>query len=208
MTGRPGDSPLLDGVSRETKERLRAYEDLVRKWSPTINLVSRATLPEFRDRHILDSAQIHELAPPGTAHWADLGSGGGLPGIVLAILNAERSPATHHSLVESDQRKAAFLRTCLRALDLTGTVENARAEDLPSLQADVVTARALAPLPRLLPLVHRHLAPGGTALLPKGQSAQSEVDSARTSWHFDLETRPSRTDPSAAILILKGLTRA
>ena len=195
-------------VSRETLEKLRAYEALVLKWSPTINLVAPATLPQIWDRHILDSAQLLPMAPQRPLHWADLGSGAGFPGLVIAILLQETSAPGKVTLIESDQRKATFLRTCIRELALTANVITSRIEDTPPLSADVVSARALAPLPRLLPLVHRHLAPEGIALLPKGQSARSEVDEARKTWHFHAITIPSQTNPEAAVLRLERISRA
>lgn len=205
----PAEVQLLPGVnvSRETMERLRTFEALVQKWSPKINLVARATLPDIWQRHIIDSAQLASLAPQPIAHWADLGSGAGFPGLVIAILQANSSPAKF-TLVESDQRKATFLRTCVRELSLTATLLTERIEDTAPLKAEVVTARALAPLPRLLPLVQRHLVPTGIALLPKGQSAQTEIDEARKTWHFDLEITPSQTQPAAQILRLERISRA
>jgi 16S rRNA (guanine527-N7)-methyltransferase len=199
-------TPLADvGVSRETEAKLKAFADLVARWTPRINLVSVASLAEIEDRHILDSAQLLAYAPLGWSHWADLGSGGGFPGIVIAILAAETAPAARITLVESDQRKATFLRTAIRELGLTAQVQTARAETLAPLSADVVSARALAPLAQLLPLALRHLALGGRALFPKGRRAQDEITEARRDWRFGLTTHPSRTDPEARILQIEGI---
>ncbi|SMY07190.1 16S rRNA (guanine(527)-N(7))-methyltransferase RsmG [Flavimaricola marinus] len=197
---------LLPGwdVSRETMAKLEQYGDLIRKWTPKINLVAPASLPDLWERHILDSAQLLPLAPTAPKTWTDLGSGGGLPGIVIAIL----SPDTEVTLIESDQRKAAFLRTCTRELGLSATIRPNRIDEVAPLGADVVTARALAPLPNLLPLVARHLAPDGIALLPKGKNAQTEIDDARADWGFDLQTHTSHTNPEATILRLERITRA
>ena len=195
-------------VSRETEEKLRAYEALVRKWSPTINLVAAASLNTIWQRHIVDSAQLVHLAPPNTRHWADLGSGAGFPGLVVAVLLQAGSHATMVTLLESDQRKATFLRTCVRELSLDVTILAERIEEASPLDADIVSARALAPLPRLIPLVHRHLAPDGMALLPIGQSAQTEIDEARKTWHFQIETSLSHTQPAATILRLERISRA
>jgi 16S rRNA (guanine527-N7)-methyltransferase len=199
------DWPADLGVSRETEARLTALVALVARWTPRINLISTATLPEIETRHILDSAQLLAFAQPHWAHWADLGSGGGFPGLVIAILTAESHPSARITLVESDQRKATFLRTAIRDLALTAQVQTARAESLPPLAADVLSARALAPLPALLPLALRHLAPGGRALFPKGRRAEDEIAEARRVWHFDLTSHPSRTDPEARILQIEGI---
>ncbi len=194
----------LSAVSRETEAALAAFAALVRRWTPAINLVAPSTLPDLDHRHIADSAQLLPLAPTGWTHWADLGSGGGFPGIVIAILARGRSDA-HVTLVESDQRKATFLRTAARELGLAVTVHAARAESLLPLNADVLTARALAPLSQLLPLAHRHLRPGGTALFPKGRRHAQETAEARQTWHFDLTEHPSQTDPEGRILQIERI---
>ncbi len=192
----------LPGIAADTEvlARLRAYAAALRKWSGAINLVAPATLPEVWARHIADSAQLWPMAPAGVRHWADLGSGGGLPGLVIAILARGRGPRV--TLVESDRRKAAFLRAQIAELGLNATVAAARAEELSALDADVVSARALAPLDRLLPLVERHLAPGGTALLPKGRGWATELAAAAPGPMFHVEHLPSATDPDARILRL------
>jgi 16S rRNA (guanine527-N7)-methyltransferase len=180
--------------------RLEALESLVRRWTERINLVSPSTVPDLWTRHIADSAQLWPLAPAGRATWADLGSGGGFPGLVIACLAAETG-APRMTLMESDQRKCAFLRTAARELTLPVSVLDARAEAAPPQDAAVVSARALAPLPALLPLVARHLAPDGVALLPKGRDWQAELDAARAvGWRFRHEALPSRTDPSGRVL--------
>ncbi len=199
MTGTGQGATSAAHVSRETTERFAALAALVRKWSPKINLVSRSTLDALEDRHIADSAQLFDLAPPARS-WADLGSGAGFPGLVCAILAAERSPGTAFTFVESDTRKATFLRTALRELGLAAEVKAARIEALDPLGADVVSARALAELPALLGHVHRHMAPTGTALLPKGAAWEKEVTEARETWSFSLSRHTSVTHPDAVIL--------
>ncbi|TVR47556.1 MAG: 16S rRNA (guanine(527)-N(7))-methyltransferase RsmG [Rhodobacteraceae bacterium] len=194
-------------VSRETLTRLTLFADLLRKWTPAINLVATGTIPDMWTRHIVDSAQLFCVAPPDARHWLDLGSGGGLPGIVCAILAAELQPDCRFTLVESDARKSAFLMTAKRELSLPITVLTERAETLAPQKADLVTARALAPLPRLLPLVARHLAKGGVAVLPKGKNHATELAAARREWQFTTDTRDSLTDPAARVLVLKELTR-
>lgn len=189
-------------------DRLHAFNALIQKWSSAINLIAPATLPDIWARHILDSAQLLPLAPHRISHWADLGSGAGLPGMVIAILASDSTHPPKITLIESDLRKAAFLKTCQRELSLDVNVIAQRIEMAEPLHADVVSARALAPLSRLLSLVQRHLAPDGTALLPKGQAAQSEIDDARKSWHFDLHTHTSHTNAASTILRLERITRA
>lgn len=194
---------MTESVSRETMERLEAYVALIRKWSPKINLISRGDLAHIWERHIEDSLQVAAFAQPDQL-WSDLGSGGGLPGIVVAITQ----PKTQIHLVESDQRKAAFLRTCARELDLTLTVHSQRIEVLPPLQADILSARALAPLSQLLEWVARHLIKGGSAILPKGENVTMELAEAQKTWSFSYTAHPSKTRAGATILQIESLTRA
>jgi 16S rRNA (guanine527-N7)-methyltransferase len=193
---------LLPGlaIGEATMAALRAYAAALAHWTPAINLVAPATLPQLWPRHILDSAQLYPLAPASARRWADLGSGGGLPGLVIAIL--ARDTPLRVTLVESDRRKAAFLRRQIADLQLAAEVRTARAEALEPLGADVVSARALAPLDRLLPLVDRHLAPGGVALLPKGRGWATEQAQVPARL-FHVEQLPSATDPEARILRLR-----
>lgn len=192
-------------VSRETEERLLSLETLVRKWNPAINLVAKSTLADLRGRHIADSLQVASLCPKGARLWVDLGSGGGFPGLVVAAWAAQNAPDLEVRLVESDQRKATFLRLAAKEINLSVQVLPQRIEDLAPQGADVVSARALAALPRLCAFVARHLAPGGTAILPKGAQADSEVAAARRDWSFDLEAATSQTEGEAKVLILRNL---
>ena len=192
-------------VSRETFEKLKAFAELVRKWNPKINLVSKDSLNDLWSRHILDSVQIFELVP-GPGKWVDLGSGGGFPGIVISILNQEERNFDV-VMVESDQRKSAFLRTAIRELDLAAKVKTERIEELECLEADVLSARALADLTKLLGFAELHLKRGGIALFPKGQSWQREDLEARQDWNYDLETVTSKTNSDAAILKIKDIAR-
>ena len=194
-------------VSRETLERLEIYVALLRRWSPKINLVSKATLGDAWTRHLLDSAQILDLAPRNAGAWADLGSGGGFPGAVVAILAAELRPGLSVTLVEADQRKAAFLRTVSRETGVSIAVVAKRIESVPALNADVVSARALAPLTDLLAFAERHLAPGGLAVFPKGAKAKEEITAALESWRFRCETHPSQTDKEAVVLTIGDIER-
>ena len=193
-------------VSRETRDRLEIYANLLRKWSPRINLVAPRTLDEIWTRHFEDSLQLLPHLPSEPGILADLGSGGGLPGLVLAAALAETGWTVR--LIESDHRKAVFLRTCAREMGLSVEVIAERIETCPPSNARVVTARALAPLDRLLPMVHRHLAPGGRAVLLKGRTAEAEIAAVENDWTFDLTTAPSITDPDARILVLEHLARA
>ncbi|MHC0052037.1 16S rRNA (guanine(527)-N(7))-methyltransferase RsmG [Actibacterium sp. D379-3] len=192
-------------VSRETLERLKTYEALLKKWNPAINLVAKSTLAEAWTRHFIDSAQIFDCAPQDVRHWADLGSGGGFPGMVIAIMAAQRAPDMAVTLVESDQRKATFLRTVAREVGVAVNVIAARIEEVPPLGADVVSARALAPLSVLLGFAERHLTPDGRAIFLKGANHAHEITEALASWRFEVQKIPSRTDPQAVILSIGGL---
>lgn len=200
----PGDVNVPDWLdaSADTIDRLDQFVGLVRKWNPAINLVSKKSLPGLWDRHVLDSAQLFSQMPGAASHLADLGSGGGFPGMVLAILAAEKLPALRVTLVEADRRKATFLSEAARHLSLRCTVVAERIEDLPPLRADVLTARALAPLTGLCGFAHRHLAPDGLALFAKGAQVESEIAEARKSWSFRLNRVPSKSDQDATILSL------
>jgi 16S rRNA (guanine527-N7)-methyltransferase len=193
-------------VSRETMDRLSLYESLLRKWQKRINLVSNSTLEELWQRHILDSAQLAGLAPEGALRWADLGSGGGFPGLVIAILLRER-PGLEMHLVESDQRKCIFMREVIRETGAPATVYNERIEAFASGAGvfDVVSARALAPLPRLLDWAAPLFGPETLGLFLKGQGLQDELTQARKHWIFEADYSPSQSDPSGAVLSVRGL---
>jgi len=195
-----GDSPWLDDVSRETIDKLEVYVALLEKWNPVVNLVSARSLSDVWERHIRDSLQLYVLAPKDNRTLADLGSGGGFPGLPLAILASEINPALTVTLVESDQRKAAFLSAAVRELGLGAKVIPNRVELVSPLGAHVITARALAPLSVLMGFAKRHLAPSGKALFLKGATWQREVDDARRSWGFELAVHPSQTDGAGRIL--------
>ena len=193
-------------VSRETLGRLRVFAELLAKWNPHINLVSRNSLADLWERHIADSTHVFQMAPPG-GHWVDLGSGGGFPGMIVAILSAGGTPETKVTLIESDQRKAAFLRTAARETGAVCTVISDRIENVMPQQADVLSARALAELPDLLGYAERHLTPAGIALFPKGVTWQKEVEAAQRQWHFEFEAITSSTKEGAAILKISGVSR-
>lgn len=195
------ETPSLD-VSRETEERLRAYLRLLLNWNARINLIAAAPEEEIWQRHVLDSWQLLALLPAGPL--VDLGSGGGLPGLVIAI---GREEETH--LVESDRRKAAFLMEAARTLGLKHVrVHPARIEAARLPVIRVVTARALAPLPDLLGHAARILASGGVAVFPKGRNAEAELTAAAPHWLMHTERFPSRTDAQATILRLSEIRPA
>lgn len=193
-------------VSRETITDLEAFAGLVTKWTPKINLIAKGTVGQIWDRHIIDSAQLYQLAPPDFQKWVDLGSGGGFPGVVMAIIARECQPASSFVMIESDQRKAAFLRTAARELELPVEVLAQRIDEADPQHADVVSARALTALSGLLALVSRHLSPDGVCLLHKGKQARQEIDVAERNWSFQLEDRVSITDPEARLLAIQRIT--
>jgi 16S rRNA (guanine527-N7)-methyltransferase len=189
-------------VSRETCVRLETYAALLQTWTRTINLIARADEAHIWPRHIADSLQLIRHIPRQLSHAVDLGSGGGLPGLVLAI--ATNIPFT---LIESDQRKAAFLREAARQTEAPVTVLNDRIEATSLPPQKLVTARALAPLTTLLALAAPLLQPRGILLAMKGRKADTEIDEAQQHWHFTLRKTASVTDPNAAILIISEVHR-
>jgi 16S rRNA (guanine527-N7)-methyltransferase len=201
-------SNLLHGqdVSRETFERLEIFAALLKKWNTSINLVSRSSLNNLWTRHIADSVQVYHLADPART-WVDIGSGGGLPGAIIAILAMELNPGTKITLIESDKRKSVFLRTVARETGAGFSVLADRIEKVAPQKADVISARAVADLSMLLGFYERHANEHGTALFPKGISWKKEVDAARQEWDMDIDAIPSLTEPGAVILKIKGISR-
>ncbi len=194
-------------VSRETFEKLETFDALLKKWNPKINLVSRKSLADVWVRHISDSLQVYSCLK-ASGHWVDLGSGGGFPGVIVAIVASVENPALNVTLVESDQRKSAFLRTVLRETGSVGTVITDRIENIEPLDADILSARALSDLPRLLEFSQRHLKSTGIGLFPKGATWKKEVEEAKQEWNFDFEAVKSVTEPSAVVLKIKGVELA
>jgi 16S rRNA (guanine527-N7)-methyltransferase len=192
-------------VSRETQERLEIYAALLQKWSPKINLVASGSLPNLWERHFLDSAQVLERIDAVDGTWFDLGSGGGFPGLVCAILAKEAGSKLQFTLVESDQRKAAFLRTVSRETGVKVEVLALRIEQLPAEPVTILSARALAPLPKLLQLSKHLIGPSTVALFQKGAQHKCEVNDALDTWRFDLRTEQSRTDPLGVVLELRDI---
>ncbi len=208
MTENEARAAISSRVSRETFQSLETYHRLLLKWQKTVNLVSPSTMPEAWTRHFLDSFQLLSLVDLSPRRWVDLGTGGGFPGLVCAIALQSRGEATEFHLIESDTRKCAFLRQVAQKTHTSVHIQNARAETLPPIGAEIVSARALAPLPALLPLVHRHLGPDGTALLQKGARHAEELELARADWQMDVEIVPSVTSADAVILRIRNLTHA
>ena len=194
------DTLIAHDVSRETIDRLKVYEGLLRKWNPKINLVSKSTLADAWVRHFMDSAQIWYMAENNPQHWLDIGAGAGFPGLVIAAIAAEKSPEMRVTLVESDQRKSVFLRTVAREMGVNVDVITNRIEAIPPLNADVLSARAPASLSDLLEFAEKHRKPDGICLFPKGANVDSELTRAAKTWHISYETLPSTTDSNAVVL--------
>jgi 16S rRNA (guanine527-N7)-methyltransferase len=191
-------------VPRETLERLDAFAALLRAENDRQNLVSTASLETLWARHILDSAQVVRFAPADARAWLDLGTGAGFPGLLVPLFH----PASA-VLVESRRLRAEFLRAAASTLAVAERVEilNAKLESVPTRPFDVISARAFAPLPRLLALAERFSTPGTVWILPKGRNAKSELDAARSSWQGDFRLEPSLTDADAGIIVATGVRR-
>ena len=195
-------------VSRETLERLQIYVDLVLKWQPAQNLIAPSTIPDIWTRHVADSLQT-QWSYPEARTWVDIGSGGGFPGVVTAILLADE-PDAHVHMIESNQRKGAFLRTALRETGSKGTVHPGRIESVAKEWShgpvDAVSARALASLDLLLQLSEPFTAEGARAVFHKGQDFQREVNEASARWQFDMVEKTSLIDPMSRMLLLSDIS--
>lgn len=197
-----GGFAKLTGVSRETLDRLNTYVELLTAWNRRINLVGRDTMGDVWRRHILDSAQLFPLIPPGARILVDLGSGAGLPGLILAIMGV---PEVH--LIDSDARKAAFLREAVRVTGAPAHVHAARLDRVKPFIADVVTARALAPLNELLAVSANFRGPHTICLFLKGRSVEEELTDTVKEWNIRVDRRQSLSDPSGTILRVEAITR-
>jgi 16S rRNA (guanine527-N7)-methyltransferase len=195
----PEEFATATGVSRETRVRLERYADLLRDWNNRHNLVSDRSLEDVWRRHFWDSAQLLPLIPPGTRTIADLGSGAGFPGLVLAELLRNRVTVT---LNEATAKKCAFLAAAAETMELKVNIENRRMEDAPDQPFDLITARACAPLPKLLGYAQHFLGPNTVCLFLKGQHVGSELTETHKSWKMGVRQIPSLTDPSGVILEL------
>jgi 16S rRNA (guanine527-N7)-methyltransferase len=203
LRGNPPDADELSyGVDEALRGRLIAFSTLLARWNPTIKLVSSKDIDHLWVRHIDDSLQMVPYMPSEVTHAVDLGSGGGFPALVLAL-----ATGVHFDLIESDGRKAAFLQEAVTLTRAPATIHAARLEDLALESRMLVTARAFAPLPKLLQLSQPLLAEGGVCLFPKGESAEAEIVAARKDWTMDLQQIPSRTSPAGRILRISELRR-
>lgn len=194
-------------VSRETIDKLQSYERLLKHWTQAINLISKSTETEIWPRHFLDSAQFWNLRPENCEYWLDLGTGGGFPGLVVAVIASELDPEMRFGFVESDARKASFLLKAGHELGIKPKIHIARAESLEPQSASVVSVRAMAPVQKLLGYARRHMAEGGLSLFAKGENHETELTEAQKYWKFDVQKVPSITDASGTILKIKGITR-
>ena len=194
-------------VSRETIERLKKYEELLRHWNKSINLVARTTIDSIWQRHFEDSASVFHLLEETRGQVVDLGSGAGFPGAVIAILAQELAPEFQVNCIEADIRKCEFLRTVGRVTGVPFGVISRRIEDTPHQNAKAVTARALAPLNRLIALAQPHLAEDGIMLFHKGASWESELDEAKTNWKFEYEVTPSSVSSDSVLLKIGEVRR-
>jgi 16S rRNA (guanine527-N7)-methyltransferase len=193
----------ITGVSRETLAKLTAYVELLIQWNRRINLVSANSIGDTWRRHILDCAQLAKYLPRHTQVVVDLGSGAGLPGLVLAAMGV---PEMH--LVESDLRKSAFLREAARIMDVLVVLHPERIEKAAAFPADAVVARACAPLYQLIDFSEKFLSSKAVCLFLKGESASAELTATQASWSMTAETIPSLSDPSGVILKLSAIRRA
>jgi 16S rRNA (guanine527-N7)-methyltransferase len=195
--------------SREIVARLDAFVGLLLQWQAATNLIAPSTIPELWTRHIADSLQLLPLAPEAQT-WVDLGSGGGFPGMVLACALAGKPGAVVH-LVESNRKKAAFLREAVRVTGAPAQVHAVRVEDFVdgfAESVEIVTARALAPLENLLAMAHPLLKSGATALFMKGQDVDAELTNASKYWTMDVALIQSTTDPTGRIVQIRSIRKA
>ena len=191
-------------VSRETVARLDRFAALLLDWHGRMNLIAASTVPTLWTRHIADSLQLLAIAPQARK-WADLGSGGGFPGLPIACALAEQNSAEVH-LIESNKKKAAFLREAVRVTGAPAVVHAERVADFAQAsrgELDAVTARALAPLPELLSIAYPLLKRGALGLFPKGQDVEAELTQATKCWSIKASLVPSRTDPQSRVVVIR-----
>lgn len=201
------DAAQFQSLRSATPAQMADLETLIERLTAAnavMNLVGPDTLPDVWNRHIFDSAQLLDLAPEA-ATWADLGAGAGFPGLVLAILLKDRADS-HVWLVDSLGKRCRFLQEVVDALSLRATVVNGRAEE-QRIKVDVVTARALAPMDRLLGYAQPYLQRGAQGLFLKGEKAEAELIEARKVWQFDSNLSVSRSDPRGRIVSVRSLRR-
>ncbi len=194
-------------VTCETIHRLNLYRDSLIQWNEKFNLVSESTLPAIYTRHFLDSAQLMPFIPDGARVLADVGAGAGFPGLVLAILAAEKKKPLRIYEIESVGKKADFLQAVVDQLRLDVVVRRERAESIRDIKADVITARAVKALPELLKYAKPLMKKETICLFLKGKSLSEELTDAKKYWTFDADIYPSRSDDSGRILVIKNLRR-
>lgn len=201
----------LDGADGAARwARLETYVGALVKWQRRINLIGPATVADIWRRHILDCGQLAALIPAGPVRVCDLGSGAGLPGLVLAALGIGAEEGGGLDLVESDSRKAAFLREANRLMGTHARIENRRIEEMAETGAggyDIITARALAPLPKLLEMSNNLLKTGGKLLFLKGKATDAELTESEKAWKMRVTKMPSASDSEGVILLIEDLER-
>jgi len=195
-------------VSRETISKLHSYEKLLIQWNPRVNLVAKSTIPDIWVRHFLDSAQIWRYKPKKCTKWLDLGTGAGFPGMVLALIAADDKAGVEFTFAESDQRKAAFLQFTARELGLSPNIAITRIENLTKLGADVISARALAPLNTLLRYAEPHATENTLCIFLKGEKIDKELTEAQEYWKFTAKQSGSISNPTGKIVQIRNIRRA
>ncbi len=200
----PEDAVGLTGVSRETLGRVQVYLEVLDEWRERINLIGPGEGRHLWRRHVLDSLQLIELIPGDAEKIVDLGTGAGFPGLLIACAMAER-PGAIVTLVEKSVRKSQFLQAAIDEVGLRAKVVNVRIEEAPRERYDLLTARALAPLPKLLGYAHAWLKPSGKALLMKGKDTAAELAEARADWTFEMSDRPSLSSPEGRVLEVSSI---
>lgn len=194
-------------VSRETFERLKTYEALLREWQQKFNLVSNNSLEDCWNRHFLDSAQLAKYIPADAKVLYDFGSGAGFPGMVLAIMLGEKTPYLKVKLVESIAKKTLYLNEVKAQTNTAVEIINQRIENIAAEKADVITSRALASLDALLGYVYKFSTKKTKCIFPKGKSYAEEIAEARKNWKFDCEVLPSEQSDEGKILIITNLLK-
>ncbi|MFA4995158.1 MAG: 16S rRNA (guanine(527)-N(7))-methyltransferase RsmG [Bdellovibrionales bacterium] len=192
-------------VTRETIHRLTVYQEMLNSWNTRMNLVAESTLPHVWTRHFLDSAQLMPYIPEEATTLADMGSGAGFPGLVLAVLAKEKNNPMEVHAIESTGKKADFLQAVAEALELNVVVRRERVEDIKNFKADVICARALRALPELLKYTNKLIHKDSCCLFLKGKSLIEELTQAKKYWTFSSKTYPSKSDDSGNILVIRNL---
>ena len=191
---------FFGNVSRETRNSFMVFEELLKKWNKKINLVSSATTNDFRDRHVLDSLQLIQFAQTEKGVWLDIGSGGGFPGIPLAIYSKEKHPEFKFHFMDSNSKKCLFLEEVCRKLNIEGNVICDRIEEAPLVSCDYIVSRALAPLDDLLGYSKRHRNFMGKSLFLKGKKFKEEILHAKSRWHFSYKVHQSLSHKDGKIV--------